>query len=216
VETIPLLDRTAIVLAGGFSRRLGKDKGLLSLGNKPLIEHVLNSTKGIADEKLVVVSSRTQKDEYSKVIGEIAEIVVDTIDAHGPLAGALTGLRKASGEYTLLLACDAPFASKDILSLLSELCINRNAAIPRWPNCCIEPLQAVYRTRPASEAAQEAMSEGGSNMQAMVAKLKSVRYVSTLVLEQLDPGLKTFFNINTKADLKKAEHMLEHHERGIL
>jgi molybdopterin-guanine dinucleotide biosynthesis protein A len=45
-------------------------------------------------------------------------------------------------------------------------------------------------------------------MQAMVNKLNGVRYVSTLVIEQLDSGLKTFFNVNTPLDLRKAEAML--------
>jgi len=209
------LDKTAIVLAGGFSSRLGQDKGLFSLADKPLVKHVLNSVNNIVEERLVVVSSKAQKDKYSKIIGGSANILVDTTDAHGPLAGALTGLQEAHGKYSLLLACDAPFVSKDILLLLFELCINRNAAIPRWPNCHIEPLQAVYCTKPASEAAQKALFEGNLNVQAMVDKLKGVRYVSTLVLEQLDPGLKTFFNINTPVDLRKAEHMLERPEKGV-
>ena len=209
------MDKTAIVLAGGFSSRLGQDKGLFSLADKPLVKHVLNSVNNIVEERLVVVSSKTQKDKYSKVIGGSANILVDTTDTHGPLAGALTGLQEAHGKYSLLLACDAPFVSKDILLLLFELCINRNAAIPRWPNCHIEPLQAVYCTKPASEAAQKALFEGNLNVQAMVDKLKGVRYVSTLVLEQLDPGLKTFFNINTPVDLRKAEHMLERPEKGV-
>jgi molybdopterin-guanine dinucleotide biosynthesis protein A len=209
------LNKTGIVLAGGFSSRFGQDKGLLSLADKPLIKHVLNSINNVVDERLVVVSSKTQKEKYSRVIGGGVNILVDTADVQGPLAGALTGLQEAHGKYSLLLACDAPFVSRDILSLLFELCMNRNAAIPRWPNCYTEPLQAVYCTKPASEAAQKALFEGSLNMQAMVDKLKGVRYVSTLVLEQLDPDLKTFFNINTPVDLRKAEHMFERPERRV-
>jgi molybdopterin-guanine dinucleotide biosynthesis protein A len=209
------LNKTGIVLAGGFSSRFGQDKGLLSLADKPLIKHVLNSINNVVDERLVVVSSKTQKDKYSRVIDGSVDILVDTTDAQGPLAGALTGFQEAHGKYSLLLACDAPFVSRDILSLLFELCINRNAAIPRWPNCYTEPLQAVYCTKPASEAAQKALFEGSLNMQAMVNKLKGVRYVSTLVLEQLDPDLKTFFNINTPVDLRKAERMFERPERRV-
>jgi molybdopterin-guanine dinucleotide biosynthesis protein A len=42
----------------------------------------------------------------------------------------------------------------------------------------------------------------------MIDRLHGVRYVSTLVLEQIDPELKTFFNVNNPIDLKKAEIML--------
>ena len=53
-----LLDKSAVVLAGGFSKRFGQDKGLIPLSNKPLIRHVLDAIDGIVDERIVVVSSR--------------------------------------------------------------------------------------------------------------------------------------------------------------
>jgi molybdopterin-guanine dinucleotide biosynthesis protein A len=202
------LERSAIILAGGFSTRLGQDKGLVQLAGKPLVRHVLDKTKNLVDETLVVVSSNSQAEKYEKVLGSDASISVDNAKAHGPLAGTNVGFMEASGKYSLLLPCDAPFISRDILQLLLELCINKNAVIPRWPNCNIEPLQAVYCTEAALRASNEAVSSGEVKMQAMVDKLRGVRYVSTLVLEQLDPELKTFINVNTAFDLKKAEAML--------
>jgi len=92
--------------------------------------------------------------------------------------------------------------------LLLDLCGGKNAVIPRWPNGYIEPLQAVYRTKPALEAAKNVLGEGKFNMRSMIDSLGGIRYISTLVLQQLDPKLKTFFNINTPLDLKKAEYML--------
>lgn len=204
------MERSAIILAGGFSTRLGQDKGLVQLAGKPLVRHVLDKTKNLVEETLVVVSSKTQAEKYEKVLGSDATILVDNAEAHGPLAGANVGFREASGTYSLLLPCDAPFISRDILQLLLELCINKNAVIPRWPNCNIEPLQAVYCTEAALRASKEAVSSGEVKMQAMVDKLRGVRYVSTLVLEQLDPELNTFINVNTAFDLKKAEAILNH------
>lgn len=204
------MERSAIILAGGFSTRLGQDKGLVQLAGKPLVRHVLDKTKNLVEETLVVVSSKTQAEKYEKVLGSDATILVDNAEVHGPLAGANVGFREASGTYSLLLPCDAPFISRDILQLLLELCINKNAVIPRWPNCNIEPLQAVYCTEAALRASKEAVSSGEVKMQAMVDKLRGVRYVSTLVLEQLDPELNTFINVNTAFDLKKAEAILNH------
>lgn len=204
-----MLQRSAIILAGGFSRRLGQDKGLVQLANRPLIRHVLDKTKNLVDERLVILSSSAQAEKYIKAVDSGADVIVDNAEAHGPLAGATVGLEQAHGEYSLLLACDTPFASRDILQLLLELCINKNAAIPRWPNCFIEPLQATYCTKPALEAAQNVVCSGEMKMHAMISQLRNVRYVSTLVLEQLDPGLNSFFNINTRQDVKKAENMLK-------
>jgi molybdopterin-guanine dinucleotide biosynthesis protein A len=206
------LGNSAIILAGGFSSRFGQDKGLLQLANKPLIKHVLDVINNIVDEKIVVASSKVQAENYAKVLGSDVNVIIDAEEAQSPLVGALTGFKEARGEYAILLSCDTPFVSRDVVSLLFEVCINRNAVIPRWPNGYIEPLQAVYCAKPAYEAAKNALSEGKLNMQSMVDRLRSVRYVSTLVLQQLDPEFRTFFNINTPLDLKKAELMFKRKE----
>jgi len=209
------LEKSAVILAGGFSRRFGQDKGLLPLANKPLIEHVLYAIDKIVDEKIVVVSSEVQAESYARVVCSKVRVVVDDDNVQSPLVGALKGFKEASNEYALLLPCDTPLLSKDVLSLLLDLCPNKNAVIPRWPNGYIEPLQAVYCTKPALEAAKKALSEGKMNMQSMVDKLRGVRYVSTLVLRQLDPELKSFFNVNTPMDLRKAEAMLRENKNKV-
>lgn len=207
------MDRSAVILAGGFSSRFGQDKGLLELAGKPLIRYALETVDKIVEEKIVVVSSREQADNYMKTVGSSVRVFVDDGRVQTPLVGALTGFREAKGQYTLLLPCDTPFMSKEILSLLFEICIGKNAVIPRWPNGYIEPLQAVYCTKPALDAAEKALADASFNMRSLVDRLRGVRYVSTMVLQQLDPELRTFFNVNTPLDLKKAEFMLKHKKR---
>ena len=112
------------------------------------------------------------------------------------------------GKYSLLLPCDTPFVLNQIVSLLLELCSKKDAAIPRWPNGYLEPLQAAYNTKSALTAANKALKDNKLNMRSMISHLGNVRYISTSVLRRLDPELKTFFNINTPKDLKKAEHLL--------
>lgn len=208
-----LLDKSAIVLAGGFSSRFGQDKGLMLLNGKPLTRHVLDNIVNVVDEKIVVVSSKTQAENFAKVVDSNINVAIDAGDVRSPLIGALTGFEKACGKYSVLLPCDTPLISRDVLLLLFDLCAGRNAVIPRWPNCYIEPLHAIYHTKSTLEAARDALSAGKMNMQSMVDKLQGVRYVSTLVLQQLDPDLRTFFNVNTPLDLKKAERMLNRREK---
>jgi molybdopterin-guanine dinucleotide biosynthesis protein A len=201
------LSSSAIVLAGGLSTRLGQDKGLLQLADKPLVRHVLDAINGLAEEAFVVVSSQAQAKEYMKIVNPDAQVLVDLSNMRSPLVGALTGFEHAQGRHSIVLAGDVPFVSRDVLSLMLEISIGKSAAIPRWPNGFIEPLQAVYSTELARQAAKDAINEGKNRMQAMVDKLQGVRYVSTLVLQQLDPELRTFFNVNTSLDLRKAEAM---------
>ena len=202
-------DRSAIVLAGGFSSRFGQDKGVLQLAGKPLIRHVVETADPIVDEVIVVTSSQSRIGEYSKALATNVRFVVDLCESNGPLVGALTGFESAHGKYSLLLPFDMPFVSAEVLTLLFELCANKAAAIPRWPNGQIEPLHSVYLTAVALEAARSAVNEGELNMRAMIERMRGVRYVSTLVIEQIDPDFRTFFNINTPIDMKKAAAMLK-------
>ena len=199
------MDRSAIILSEGSSTKFSEDKGLLKLDNKPLLNHVVDAVKGIVGEVLVVTSSKEHADLYAKMVSSSnVQFVIDVDDSKDPLAGALAGFKAAQGKYSLLLPFDVPFVSRDVLSLLFELCIGKSAVIPRWPSNQIEPLHAVYHTEQALEAAKEALASEELEMEAMVSKMQGVRYISTLVIEQLDPDFRTFFKINTPLDLKKA------------
>lgn len=203
------MSSSAIILAGGLSTRFGQDKGLVSLVGKPLIGYVIETVRQIVDEIAVVVNSKAQADKFSKVLGSNTRILLDRFDGRGPLVGAATGFEMASTEYALLLPCDTPLVSKEVLQFLLELRMGKNAVIPRWPNGYIEPLHAVYRTKPALEAAENALKEGRCDMRSMIEKLRNVRYVSTLVLKQIDPELNFFVNVNTPLDLKKVKQKLK-------
>ena len=203
-----MLQKSAVILAGGFSRRFGRDKGLVNLDGKPLVRHVIDRAAEVVVEVLVVVSSREQKNKFETILAEKAKLVIDKDKSQSPLVGAITGFKSAKGEYSLFLPCDTSLVSTQILQFLLDMCNNRSAAIPRWPSGYIEPLQAVYHTKSALTAAKTALAQGNRNMQSMINNLKGVRYVSTIVLEQLEPDLLTFFNVNTPQDLKKAESIL--------
>lgn len=203
------MDRSAIILACGSSSRFNIDKGLLELDGKLLISHMVDAVKDLVKEVIVVTSSQEFAGKYAKLVSSKVKFVVDVCESKGPLVGALKGFEAANGEYLALLPFGNPFVSKDVLSLLFDCCVGKSAVIPRYTNMEIEPLHAVYNTKNAFEAAKEAFAENEDDMQAMVDKLRGVRYISTMVIEQLDPDLKTFFNINTPLDLKKAEVMIK-------
>lgn len=137
------------------------------------------------------------------------KVIVDEQGPRSPLLGALTGFQNARGEHSLLLPCDAPFVSVEIASFLLDLCLQRDAVIPRWPNGYIEPLQAAYQTKTALTAAKTALEHEELDLRSMIARLRKVRYVSTRALRRIDPKLTTFFNVNTPEDLKRAGSMLK-------
>jgi len=205
---VPFLKSSAIILAGGFSKRFGRDKGLVELRGKPLFMYLLEKVAKVVDEKVIVVGSEAQRDVFSPLLEHVADVIVDKYDGNGPLIGALTGFEAVQTEYSLLLPCDTPFLSREIATLLLDSCVGRSAVIPKWPNGWIEPLQAAYHTKSAIIATKKALEKGKMDVRSMINCLRDIRYISTVILQKLDPELLTFFNINTFADLEKAESML--------
>ena len=205
-----LTTTSAVVLAGGSSSRFGEDKGVVKLAGKSLIGHVVDAVRSIVDETIVVTSSAERVAKYKQLVPDCVKFVVDTRESKGPLIGTLTGFSVASGKYALVVPFDTPFVSREIVSLLFELCVGRSAVIPRWPNGQIEPLHAVYQVKEAMAAAEAAMAEGRLDMRGMIERMRGVRFLSTLVITEIDPELKSFFNINTLLDLKKAAVMIKH------
>jgi len=199
------MDRSAIVLAGGFSRRFGREKSFVLLAGKPLIKHVIDRVSGVVDEVIVVIGEKAQQSHYESVLGRKVAVIIDKYEKQSPVVGALSGLEKANGNYSVILPCDTPFISKNTVLLFFDLCPGNDLVIPKWPDGQIEPLQAVYSTKKALQAANKAFREGKMNMRSIVDSLQKVLYISTTVIRQFDPELNTFFNVNMPADLQKAE-----------
>lgn len=199
---------SAIILSGGASKRFGTDKGLVEFLEKPLILHVRDRVAPLVDEVLIVLSSEIQLKKYRGII-ESSKLIVDEHDLQAPIIGALAGFKNALGDYSILLSCDTPLISQEIVSLLLDLALGNDAIIPRWPNGYMEPLQAVYRTKTTYNAAVEAVKNGKLKLSNMIEGLQKILYISTIALQSLDPNLNTFLNVNTQLELKKAENIIK-------
>jgi molybdenum cofactor guanylyltransferase len=99
---------TALVLAGGQSRRMGgRDKGLLPYGDRALIGHILAMIE--PQVAAVLISANRNHAEYAR-FGH--PVVADPVEGfQGPLAGFLAGLEHAASDYLLTLPCDGPNVS---------------------------------------------------------------------------------------------------------
>ncbi len=199
------MDRSAVVLAGGFSGTVGEDKSVPELNGKPIIKRVVDVIHPIVEEVVIVADNEEQKEVYTKLLGPDVKLVVNAEEDNGLLIGALAGFNIAQGKYSLLLASDLPLVSSDVVTLFFELCHGKTAVIPRWPNQQIEPLQAVYHTKTAVAAAKMAIEDGMFDVEDMIENMGGVRYISTLAIQEFDPDLKTFFKVNSPVDLKMAE-----------
>jgi molybdopterin-guanine dinucleotide biosynthesis protein A len=204
----PSSKRAAIILAGGESSRFGSNKALQLLAGKPLICHVAERLSRIADETLVVIGYREPRAGYEAVLPSSVRIMNDGQEGKTPLIGIVAGLQAVKSEHALICACDIPFVKEEVVELLFQRASGADAVIPRWNGGHIEPLEAVYRTASTLKATRETLSLSGLPLRVMIGKLAQVVYVSVEdEIGRINPDLRTFFNVNTREDMERAEEL---------
>ncbi len=183
---------------------MGRDKGLVLLGGRPLISHVLDRIGGLGDEILVT----TNHPEAYAFTG--ARLALDASPGAGVLTALSTALAAAQGETVLVLACDMPFVSRPLLAHLLSLAPHADVVLPRRAGE-FEPLQAVY-SRGCLAAVQAALTAGKRRMISFLDDVR-VHVVEQPELARFDPDGCSFFNVNTADDLAQAEARLatNHH-----
>ncbi len=197
--------RSALILAGGSGRRLGcKEKALIPIKGRTILEYNLDLLERLVDEVIISVRDDEQKCILEEYTGE-RTIIADHYTDVGPLAGILEGLKEAEGEYVFITACDMPFLDPEVVEMLFQRANGHDAAIPAWENEMLEPLHAVYRTRPMAIETEKAIQNDDKIILAPVFKLKDVVLVDMEDVRALDPGLRTFININTLEDMELIE-----------
>ena len=188
---------TGIILAGGESRRMGRDKAFLPWGDTTLIEHLLERLKPVTDELIVAVKdARTFR--HLK-----ARVVEDCVPGAHALGGLYTGLRAASHELCFVCGCDAPFVSPGLVSALAGLSDGHDLVIPRSPRG-LEPLHAVYARSSSLPAIEWQLRRQVWDLLVLVSRLR-VRIVEGEALRRIDPAGRCFVNLNTEADYAMAE-----------
>ena len=203
-----MLERSAIILAGGGSTRMDGDKGLRCLSGEPLVGHVIRRVSSLVDEVLVVVGSERQRREYATAIDGGVELLTDLYEDGSPLVGAITGLKQARGRYAFITGCDTPFIAPEVVSLLFRVAEGFDGVTFLWPNGWIEPLLAVYRVKPSLALALEAYRKGDHRLRTVLHGLPQLRLVPVESLRALDPRLLTLFDVDTDEALLEAETIL--------
>jgi molybdopterin-guanine dinucleotide biosynthesis protein A len=106
---------TAVILAGGKGRRMdGKDKGLVELANRPLIEYVIDAIK--PQVETIILNANRNQEQYSQYGYQVISDAL--LDYQGPLAGFISALKSSTTSHIVTLPCDGPFLPKDLVARL--------------------------------------------------------------------------------------------------
>jgi molybdopterin-guanine dinucleotide biosynthesis protein A len=225
--------RSAVILAGGGSVRLGAEKSLLVFGDKPLICWTLEILSRAAEEVVIVArdeghAERLKRIIFSKTNADAgleptkAVFTWDSVPGFGPVAGLEAGMRRARGRLAFATGCDLPFLKPEVIDRLYELAdeldddsVAYEAAVPVQPNGFFEPLHSVYNREKMQSACIRALEKGERRIHVPLQEL-CVRRVSIDQLRPLDPDLLSFFNLNTRGDLERALALWpDHRPKGL-
>ena len=182
---------SAVVLAGGKSRRMGVDKASVLIGGRRLLDRVLSVLTGLFDDVVVVGRS-----EWSSDLGAVRS-VADETPGLGPLGGLYTGLGLVTEERALAVGCDMPFITGEVLRELLSRDGESDATVARMAGRA-QPLLAVYDRRIRPVVGRLLASEDRSLMKLL--RTVSVRYVDLAVTDAC-------FSINTPEELRQAQQM---------
>ncbi len=206
----PYPPTSAIVLAGGVSRRLGQDKRGLRLwgANGPtLLKYVVDIVARLCADVVVVLNDL---DAWADLP---ARLVPDVYADGGSLGGIYAGLLAAKHEYALAVACDMPFLNAKLIDAMLARTRNYDVLVPRsfQPGTArnaldVEPLHAIY-AKACLDPMRATLESGRRQIAAFFPSVR-VAYVEPDETRRSDPTGRSFLNVNTPEQMAEAERLI--------
>jgi molybdopterin-guanine dinucleotide biosynthesis protein A len=197
----------AIILCGGRSARMGRDKATLPFGrDETMLRRIVRVVAEVVPcERIVCVAAI---DQSLPNLPALVRVLTDPLPFGGPLAGLLTGLATLADEVDAIYAtgCDTPLLPPAFVSRMFDLLGDRAAAAPhdgdRW-----HPLSAVYRTS-LLPIVQSLVAAGERRLAALVEQV-GARAVSLALVRDVDPELRALAACNTQGEYQAALNCLK-------
>jgi len=203
-----------VVLAGGQSTRLGRDKVMEPLAGKPMLQHVLDRAVQVRELCVIV---RAEAGLLPGIdVPQLTVWSIDDLPGTGPLGGLYSGLKTAFGdaeelyraEYAFVVACDMPLLQRGLLEELRRLAPEHEAVVPVSEEGLPEPLCAVY-SPDCIGPIRRRLEDGDLKMASFFEDVRTL-FVPPEHWRRFDPGGLSFLNVNREEDLARAKEILEY------
>ncbi len=182
------LSATAIILAGGKSSRMGTEKGMLSINDQTMLEHICKQLRGTFSQILI---SAGDAEKYS-FAG--FEVVRDKTPGQGPLMGIASALEASANEINFVVACDIPHIEMSCVRKMLTEARGADIVVPTTGDKKYEPLFAIYR-KSALDAIKRTLRKGERKISEVFDKCE-VKYIDLGKADWL-------ININTLAEYEE-------------
>jgi molybdopterin-guanine dinucleotide biosynthesis protein A len=190
---------TGVLLAGGNSSRMGRNKALMPLAGHRLVDRVLTALRGIFDDLLMVTNS---PDLYAD-LG--LRMVPDLVAGKGALGGIHSAIHHTATPHCLVVACDMPFLNPDVLRYLVEQRAGYDVVVPSVHGRP-QPLHAVYGKACLQPIARR-LETDRLHVVGFFPEVR-MREVTTEELADFDPEGLSFRNLNTPEEFAAAARRL--------
>ncbi len=186
---------TAVILAGGKSKRMGRNKELLNINNRRLVEMQISKLEKDFEDIIII----TNYPQYYH--GLNCKTATDIIKNKGPIGGIYAGLVNSSSLYTYFLACDMPVINRDYIKFLKSMLKKKKhkaciTLLGEW----IEPFNAFYSNEMINDI-KNYIEEDGYSVHKLVKNL-NVLFVEEKTARKYSPNWEMFINFNTKEDVE--------------
>ena len=198
--------KSCIILCGGQSRRMGRDKGSMIIQDKPMIKHILSTLNHIIDEVIIVLNDQERIDKYSGFINPqdytyTITFCEDKIKNKGPMPGIMTGLGNIKSNYALVLPCDSPYVSKEyVKTIFSEIDGNYQAIVPYHDAenklKTSEPLHSIYNKNIIPEI-EKLVNNDVLHIKGLIEKIDT----KFVLIDNKKIEKKEFRNLNRPSDI---------------
>jgi molybdopterin-guanine dinucleotide biosynthesis protein A len=193
-----------IVLAGGKSTRLGRDKASEILLDRSLLQRAIDCLDGVVDE-IIVVKAR-QQSLPATISNTLVQVVEDAYPGTGPLGGIYTGLIAAEAPAAVAVACDMPLLQPALLAELLRLLPGHDLVAP-IKEALPEPLCAAY-AKSCIDPVRRKLEAGEYKASAYFDEVDAL-LLEPRVWQQFDPNGLSFLNVNREEDLDRVRHVLQ-------
>ncbi|HKO60129.1 MAG TPA: molybdenum cofactor guanylyltransferase [Pyrinomonadaceae bacterium] len=187
------------ILSGGQSRRMGRDKCELTLGDRTFVELISEQMVGVTSS-IKVVGGLVADSQLSHV--------ADIHPHWGALGGVHAALANCSSDWALVVACDFPLVTTELFTQMADVTAGFDAVAPVQHDGVPQPLCTLYRVEPCLAQAEQLIKSGERKPIALLQSVRT-RWIAFDELRHLEGSGSFFDNINTPEDYARITKQIE-------